>query len=590
MENNPFEMSFAPATIQHLGVGLYSQVPPAIMEMITNSYDADASKVSVYINYLQKTIIVSDNGVGMSLQELNDNFLRVSINRRQTQGSDLTPKGRKVTGKKGLGKLALFGISDKIQVISIKDGLKNGFELNYEKIKEKDGDGNYRPDKLFVNESTKEEKGTTIKILDIKLQNISTLEYLYSSLSRRFNLYSRDEFLVKLADENENKFELDEKSFENSIKPKSGLEFIYKFPDDFVESLSNNEDLKYLHDKKITGSVFMKRTPLKASEQGFSILARGKLASEHSTNQFSDRANDRFYDYSTGYFNIDVVDDDPIKDFISTSRQNIQWNADEELLKIRSSLNKLIGLIQSKWRKSWNERRNKEREKTKQSAQILSSVLESPNLSEKDRKSIDDFAKIFENVDIEIPDKEKQQLLNDFGLNTDTYKIDNNVYEELIPSGFAVPTNVASKIRRLREEAKLAASVDDKERFLLTQGLLLRAILDNTVTQLLIKNREEINNNDLWFSIQHKPTNSKKVSDLKLDDKYKTVINFLAYKSELTSRKEVLIKQFSDVMVVKKLDELMHDSQNWPKFSELKEMWDTVSPQLSLSFAYIKED
>ena len=47
MSNSPFEMRFDPRTIKHLGVRMYSTLPPAIAEVIANAYDADASQVTV---------------------------------------------------------------------------------------------------------------------------------------------------------------------------------------------------------------------------------------------------------------------------------------------------------------------------------------------------------------------------------------------------------------------------------------------------------------------------------------------------------------------------------------------------------------
>lgn len=39
------KMTFDPKTIEHLGVKMYSTLPPALAELISNAYDADAGKV-----------------------------------------------------------------------------------------------------------------------------------------------------------------------------------------------------------------------------------------------------------------------------------------------------------------------------------------------------------------------------------------------------------------------------------------------------------------------------------------------------------------------------------------------------------------
>ena len=42
-----FTMVFQPATIEHLGFKLYSNLPPVIGELVSNAWDADAKKVEI---------------------------------------------------------------------------------------------------------------------------------------------------------------------------------------------------------------------------------------------------------------------------------------------------------------------------------------------------------------------------------------------------------------------------------------------------------------------------------------------------------------------------------------------------------------
>ena len=43
------EMSFDPNTIEHLGVRMYSTLPPVLTELIANAYDADAETVKIIL-------------------------------------------------------------------------------------------------------------------------------------------------------------------------------------------------------------------------------------------------------------------------------------------------------------------------------------------------------------------------------------------------------------------------------------------------------------------------------------------------------------------------------------------------------------
>ena len=109
-DNKKLAMSFDLRVIEHLGIRMYSTLPPVLSELIANAYDADATKVEIELKDVgEKKIIVKDNGTGMSFADLNKKFLVIGRNRRE-DGESLTPKGRKVIGKKGLGKLSFFGI------------------------------------------------------------------------------------------------------------------------------------------------------------------------------------------------------------------------------------------------------------------------------------------------------------------------------------------------------------------------------------------------------------------------------------------------------------------------------------------------
>ena len=50
MTVSPFEMRFDPQKINHLGLRMYSSLPPALAEIISNSYDADAENVTITLS------------------------------------------------------------------------------------------------------------------------------------------------------------------------------------------------------------------------------------------------------------------------------------------------------------------------------------------------------------------------------------------------------------------------------------------------------------------------------------------------------------------------------------------------------------
>ena len=133
---NPYTMRISRLTVDKLGVKLYDRVSAVIAELIANSYDADASEVTVEApmgKYLATKagdeivdrglrIVVTDNGIGMTPEQMQRFYLVVGGERRddpERGGDEPTPKfGRKVMGRKGVGKLAPFGIGNIIEVIS----------------------------------------------------------------------------------------------------------------------------------------------------------------------------------------------------------------------------------------------------------------------------------------------------------------------------------------------------------------------------------------------------------------------------------------------------------------------------------------
>ncbi|MEE9295716.1 MAG: ATP-binding protein [Phycisphaerae bacterium] len=136
-----FTMPFEPMTIEHLGLRLYSTLPPVIAELVSNAYDAEASSVEVTLPHGQVTpqseVVVCDHGHGMDADELQDEYLPIGRNRRGPDSKEVMSKTgkRTVTGRKGLGKLSAFGVASEVEVRSIKNDQAICLRLNYENMK-----------------------------------------------------------------------------------------------------------------------------------------------------------------------------------------------------------------------------------------------------------------------------------------------------------------------------------------------------------------------------------------------------------------------------------------------------------------------
>jgi HSP90 family molecular chaperone len=112
--NRQLQMRYAGGLVKHLGLSMYRGAVPALAELIANAWDADAIKVELSIPFdtgiKDQAIIVRDDGRGMSWHDVDKAYLVVGRDKRKAEG-ETTDSGRLLMGRKGLGKLAGFGIA-----------------------------------------------------------------------------------------------------------------------------------------------------------------------------------------------------------------------------------------------------------------------------------------------------------------------------------------------------------------------------------------------------------------------------------------------------------------------------------------------
>lgn len=353
-EKKELKVSFDIHTIDNLGVKLYSTIPPMIAELVSNAWDADANNVWLYFYDTEKAIKIVDDGKGMSFDELNEQFLRVGRNRRVDLNTDVTDSGRKILGKKGLGKLSMFGIGKRITVTTVKDGQKNSFVMDYDLIKQCDHN-EYKPEILAYMQPVDEPNGTSILIEQIKKKSPFDAGKIRSSLLSRFRIFSEN-FVVHINDCPE--FDI----FSSELEPHQ-YQFKWVFPMDFVEQLQKTnggqELLSFAIGKGITGAIYTTETPLNLERRGIVLFSRNKLVQESTP--FNNRANDNFFQYMTGSFDVDFVDADKEVDNCSTDRKSLAWdNYDsDELEELRSLLERIVSLTQALWRKERKDLKTK---------------------------------------------------------------------------------------------------------------------------------------------------------------------------------------------------------------------------------------
>lgn len=97
-------------TARLIGRENVSKLEGAVIELVKNTYDADADVCILYYDANFNTLYLADNGVGMTLDVIKKHWM--TIGRSSKKSSYITESGRIQTGAKGIGRFALDRIAD----------------------------------------------------------------------------------------------------------------------------------------------------------------------------------------------------------------------------------------------------------------------------------------------------------------------------------------------------------------------------------------------------------------------------------------------------------------------------------------------
>ena len=121
-----------PHVIRQLGKELVSDSITALLELIKNSYDADATYVKVNIDTTYQeskkdgsittgSITIEDDGFGMNEKTILKSWLVISYSNKRPNANGVkqkTPRGRTPLGDKGLGRLSTQKLADTCEIYS----------------------------------------------------------------------------------------------------------------------------------------------------------------------------------------------------------------------------------------------------------------------------------------------------------------------------------------------------------------------------------------------------------------------------------------------------------------------------------------
>jgi hypothetical protein len=345
-----FKLKFSHNIIEHLGLKLYQNKPTnVIAELVSNSWDADAKSVWVHLKNTEsgtpESIIVADNGLGMTASELQGNYLIVGKPKRpKNDPTVLTPGKRPPMGRKGIGKLAPFGVARVLDLITISSGKVNWLSFNYDAITAKSGDyeslTEYQPDVISNNLDLEQFKttvvmpdeiseyfnkinetethGTIIWAKNLTLKRPISPDALLKSLGRRFTVtVARPDFKVAV-----NNTQLTDThvypDWELRIPETGKLTAI-------IETPYGNKEVTYW-------AGFVGSATWTSDESGVGIYAHGKIAQDRPFTFFN-KGNEIFTRYLYAVIEADWIDELE-EDAISTDRTSIDWeNSDFDKFK-----------------------------------------------------------------------------------------------------------------------------------------------------------------------------------------------------------------------------------------------------------------
>ncbi|WP_133000970.1 BbrUII/HgiDII family restriction enzyme [Luteimonas arsenica] len=349
-----YELQIDLSVLDHLGINLYSNVPAVMTEMVANAWDADATEVNITVDTNADIITVTDNGIGMTAEEINKKFLTVGYRRREeASAGGRSPSGRPVMGRKGVGKLAPFSIADQVEVFSVKDGEKSGLRMTIDGIRQAQSnktDKKYHPEVLDGSTETPE-RGTKIVLRKLKNERVKRAN-LRSRLARRFSIIGTDQFAVTI----------DEK--EVTSRDRGDLEKLqyiwtiggWEKPDwctptrEFTlqDRLDGWEDgwairgwIGTSHKPKDLASVA-------GNLNGIVVIARGRLFQENILAEFNDGRH--YTKYLTGQIEADFLDEGP-NDIATSDRQRLIED-DPRYVQLNAYLQKVLGILEAGWSKN----------------------------------------------------------------------------------------------------------------------------------------------------------------------------------------------------------------------------------------------
>ena len=368
-ESRPFKMTISLDVLRHLGIGLYSNIPAVLSELVANAWDADATKVEITLDQTAPSIDIRDNGHGMSQTDVNEKFLKVGYQRRSTDSK--TPRGRDAMGRKGIGKLAAFSIADIVEVHTANGKSTSAFRMDTKAIQASAANQStpdYFPEPLnsMVADSP---PGTLIRLTHLRRRAAWAAPHLRRRLARRFSVIGPAyDFQVVV---NGTAITVEDRDYFKD------MEFIWHFGKpasdwDFTKAPSGSSagivPAEVTLETESTGAPVVhqlrgfigtveKPGSLDDVNNAIVLSARGRLVHEDMLPEY--RQARVYTEYVVGEVVADFLDEDGSEDIVTSGRQRVQ-QYDPRYRAIKRVVNEALRQIRDEWDKK-RKRKGKKR-------------------------------------------------------------------------------------------------------------------------------------------------------------------------------------------------------------------------------------
>ena len=205
-----FKLNISLTVLKHLGRNLYRSFDSVLCELISNSWDADAYNIWIKLDVKNSTMVVKDDGIGMTANEFQNQFLKVGYSKRDDLGPKSKESDRPFIGAKGIGKLALLSCAERISIATKKinsqviGGVIDNTKLENTAIDDLNSvdftlgeiDNDFEDDELNF------KQGTLIKFSGLyitdrrkidNLRKMIALSFRFSIFDKNFNIFINEE-------------------------------------------------------------------------------------------------------------------------------------------------------------------------------------------------------------------------------------------------------------------------------------------------------------------------------------------------------------------------------------------------------------